>query len=205
MANVSFTPTFHHTDYIDNRDRVQAGGPNGFNARFRALEADLTTLSTVITDVDTTLDTLGAGPPPTQHTLTLSPALVPVAGASAWVIDTAGYASRSGTLTTLAGVQSVSVPNGARLVSLRSLGQNSGTGTLRITLLRARLLSAVTTAERIARVTGDTNPFDRNESADANFALVDTTAFRYFILATLDGAVAGDTVTLSGFQVIYTA
>lgn len=205
MAEISFTPTFHHTDYVDNRDRVQAGGPNGFNARFRALEADLTTLSTVITDVDGALDTLGAGPAPTQHTLTLSPALVPVVGSGAWSHDTSGYASRSGPLTTLAGLQSVPVPNGARLVSLRVLGQNSGTGTLRIALFRSRLLSAVAPAERISRVNGDTNPFDRNESADANFALVDTTVFRYFILATLDGAAAGDTVTLSGFQILYTA
>jgi hypothetical protein len=203
MANVSFTPTFHHTDYVDNRDRVQAGGPNGFNARFHAIESDLSTLATVVTDVDTALDTLGSGPPPSQHTLTLSPALVPVVAAGAWAHDTSGYAARSGPLTTLAGVQSVPVPDGARLISLRSLGQNSGTGTLRITLFRSRLLSAVAPAERIARVSGDTNPFDRNESADANFALVDTTVFRYFILASLDGAAAGDTVTLSGFQVIY--
>lgn len=52
MASVSFTPTFQHTDYVDNRDRVQAGGPNGFNARFRALQDDLGKLSEVITQVD---------------------------------------------------------------------------------------------------------------------------------------------------------
>jgi hypothetical protein len=55
MANVSFTPTFHHTNYRDNRDRVQADGPNGFNGRFRALETDLSNLSTVITEVDAAL------------------------------------------------------------------------------------------------------------------------------------------------------
>jgi hypothetical protein len=49
MANVSFTPTFRHTDYVDNRDRVQAGG---FNERFRALQEDLGKLSEVITEVD---------------------------------------------------------------------------------------------------------------------------------------------------------
>jgi hypothetical protein len=55
MTDVSFTPTFQHTDYVDNRDRVQAGGPNGFNARFRALQADLGKLSKVITDVNSAL------------------------------------------------------------------------------------------------------------------------------------------------------
>ena len=205
MASVSFTPTFHHTPYVDNRDRVQAGGPNGFNARFQAIETDLTSLSSVVTDVDTALDALGAGPPPTQHTLTLSPALTIVAGAGAWAHDSGGYASRSGPLTTLAGVQSVAVPDRARLVKLRCLGQNSGTGILRISLRRARLLSAVIPADQLALVTGNTNPFDLNPDVDPNFALVDTATFRYFILATLDGAAAGDTVTLSGFQVIYNA
>jgi hypothetical protein len=204
MANISFTPTFHPTDYVDNQDRVQAGGPNGFNARFRALETDLRKLSTVITDVDTALDQLGA-PTPTQHTLTLSPALVPVVNRGPWSYDSSGYASRTGPLTALTGVQPVSVPDGARLVSLRSLGQNSGTGTLHIDLLRSGLLTSVTPAERIARVTGDTNPFDHNEPADSGLALVDTARFRYLILADLAGAAAADTVTISGFQIIYTA
>ncbi|WP_326673428.1 hypothetical protein [Streptomyces canus] len=55
MTSVSFTPTFQHTDYVDNRDRVQAGGPNGFNARFKALQADLGKLSEVITKLDSAL------------------------------------------------------------------------------------------------------------------------------------------------------
>jgi hypothetical protein len=185
MANISFTPTFHPTDYVDNQDRVQAGGPNGFNARFRALETDLRKLSTVITDVDTALDQLGA-PTPTQHTLTLSPALVPVVNRGPWSYDSSGYASRTGPLTALTGVQPVSVPDGARLVSLRSLGQNSGTGTLHIDLLRSGLLTSVT-------------------PADSGLALVDTARFRYLILADLAGAAAADTVTISGFQIIYTA
>jgi hypothetical protein len=205
MADVVFNPTFRHTDYVDNRDRVQAGGPNGFNARFRALAADLTTLHDVVTDVNTALVALGQGPGPVQQTLTLSPALAPVAGSGAWIQDTAGFASRSGPLTSLAGVQSVSLPHGARMASFHTLGQNSGTGTLRVSLMRSRLLSTVAPAERLARVTGDTNPFDLNAPVDPNNAVVDTVQFRYFVLATLDGAAAGDTVTLSGFQVLYTA
>jgi hypothetical protein len=204
MADVSFTPTFHHTNYVDNRDRVQAGGPNGFNVRFAAIEADLITLSDVVADVDAVLDSLGT-PAATQHTLSISPALTVVAGSGAWALDSAGYASRNGPLTTLAGVQPVPLPNGATLVSFRVVGQNSGTGSLRISLLRARLLSAVAPADRIARVTGDVNPFDRIENADPAFAAVDTTQFRYFVLATLDGAAAADVVTLSGFQILYKA
>ncbi|MFD7297818.1 hypothetical protein ACFV9W_31420 [Streptomyces sp. NPDC059897] len=205
MANVSFSPTFRHTDWVDHRDRVQAGSPNGFNARFRALEKDLTTLSTVVADVDTALDELGAGPAPTQHTLSLSPALAPGMDGGAWVHDASGHAARTGGLTRLAGVQSVSVPHGARLVSLRALGQNASVaGRIQITLLRCRLLSVGSVAERIAGILGDTDPFDRTESADASFSLVDTTAFRYFIYALLKDSGAGDTVTLSGFQIVYT-
>jgi hypothetical protein len=204
MADVSFTPTFHHTNYVDNRDRVQAGGPNGFNVRFSAIEADLISLSDVVSDVDTVLDSLGT-PTATQHTLSISPSLTVVAGSGAWAHDAAGYASRNGPLTTLAGVQPAAVPNGATLISLRVVGQNSGTGSLRISLLRAKLLAAVAPADRIARVTGDVNPFDRLENADPAFALVDTTQFRYFVLATLDGATAADVVTLSGFQILYKA
>jgi hypothetical protein len=204
MADVTFTPTFHHTAYVDNRDRVQAGGPNGFNARFSAIEDDLTTLSTVVGKVDAALDALGA-PAPTQRTLTLTPSLAPVAGRGAWTSDAAGYASRTGPLTQLSGVQWVPLPHDAVLVSLRALGQNSGTGSLRITLFRSRLLSVVAQPEQIARVSGNTNPFDDNDPAVANLAQVDTTAFRYFLLVTLDGAANTDVVTLSGFQVVYTA
>lgn len=204
MADVSFTPTFHHTNYVDNRDRVQAGGPNGFNVRFSAIEADLITLADVVSAVDAVLGSLGT-PAATQHTLSLSPSLTVVAGSGAWAHDAAGYAYRNGPLTTLAGVQPVPVPNGATLVSFRVVGQNSGTGSLRISLLRGRLLSAVAPADRIARITGDVNPFDRIENADLAFAAVDTTRFRYFVLATLDGAGAADDVTLSGFQIIYKA
>jgi hypothetical protein len=204
MADVSFTPTFHHTDYVDNRDRVQAGGPNGFNARFSTIETDLKTLSTVVGKVDAALDALGA-PTPTQRTLTLTPAFVPVAGAGAWTHDASGFASRTGALTTLSGVMPAALPNGAVLVSLRALGQNSGTGSLRVSLLRSRLLPAVVPAERIVRVTGAGNPFDVSEQADPNLAQVDTTAFRYLLLATLDGATGSDVVTLAGFQVFFTA
>jgi hypothetical protein len=204
MADVSFTPTFRHTDYVDNRDRVQAGGPNGFNARFSAIQADLTTLSTVVGQVDAELDALGA-PTPTQRTLTLTPSFLPVVNAGAWSHDASGFANRVGNLTTLSGLMPVPLPHGAVLGSLRALGQNSGTGSLRITLFRSRLLAAVAPVERIVRVNGDANPFDQRESVPSSLAQVDTTAFRYFLLATLDGATASDVVSLFGFQVVFTA
>ena len=60
MADVSFTPTFTHTPWVDNRDRVQAAGPNGFNIRFSQLQSDLQTLSSVVSTIDTELAALAS-------------------------------------------------------------------------------------------------------------------------------------------------
>ncbi|MDP9696693.1 UNVERIFIED_ORG: hypothetical protein J2X79_004276 [Arthrobacter globiformis] len=71
MSDISFTPTFHHTDYVDNRDRVQAGGPNGFNARFRALATDLGKLSDVLTEVGDALQQRPSAEPLVDQTVTI--------------------------------------------------------------------------------------------------------------------------------------
>jgi hypothetical protein len=205
MADITFTPTFKHTPWVDNQDRVQAGGTNGFNVRLTAVQTDFGTLSTVVGQVNTALQALGQSPPLTTHQLTLSPALVPVTGSSAWAHDTDGYAVRTGPLTALAGLQTVNVPNGATLVSLRVPGQNSGTGLLTIGLYRSKLLATPAPAERLAQVTGNTNPFDSSSTVDPGVAIVDTATYRYFILANLIGASAADVVSLSGFQVTYQA
>ena len=85
MANVSFTPSFTHTPWVDNRDRVQAAGPNGFNVRFAALQADLGSLAGVVQQIDTALDALEAGPGAQTRVVTQAPVLSPISGAGAWV------------------------------------------------------------------------------------------------------------------------
>lgn len=40
-----YVPKFSHSDWIDNEDRVQAGGENGFNIRFHKLEAEFAALA----------------------------------------------------------------------------------------------------------------------------------------------------------------
>jgi hypothetical protein len=42
---------FHHTDWLDNVDRVQAGGANGFNQRFRSLETEFVSIQHVMDNV----------------------------------------------------------------------------------------------------------------------------------------------------------
>jgi hypothetical protein len=205
MADVVFTPTFHHTPWIDNRDRVQAGGLNGFNVRLTAVETDFQSVSTVVAQVNTALHALGQTPGATTHTLTVSPALVVISGSSAWSHDSNGFAVRTGAFTSLAGLMSVNMPDGATLVSLRALGQNNGAGALRVNLFRSQLLAVPAPAERLARVTGDTNPFDNTSAVDPGLAAVDTSQYRYFLTVTLDNATTADIVSLSGFQIIYTA
>lgn len=202
---VNFTPTFTHQPWVDNRDRVQAGGPNGFNIRFAQLQSDLQTLSGVVTTIDTTLDELAQEPAAQARVISIPPLLTPTASDPSWQLDRAGYAVKPGPQISLSGIAPLVVPNGVQLSRLRASGQNSGSGRLRVTLMRARLLGPPAPAELIARVTGDADPFDATVAADSATAVVDTTTYRYFILATLDLAAAADTVSLAGFQVTYLA
>lgn len=203
--SVSFTPTFTHAPWVDNRDRVQAAGPNGFNVRFGALQADLQTLSTVVSDIDTALDALAAGPGAQQHVLTMPPFLTTTFGSQGWVFDQAGYASKPAGQTSVAGIAPVVIPPSVTLSTFRASGQNSGAGSVRISLMRAHLLGAPAPADRLARVTGDAMPFDNTVAVDPTMTTVDTSTYRYFVLATVDGAGAGDTISLAGFQITYLA
>lgn len=205
MADINFAPTFRHTPWVDNRDRVQAGGPNGFNVRFDALEADLQTLSGVVTEIDGVLDVLGQAPAAVAQVLTLPPMLSATSTSGPWALDTNGYAIRPAAQTSIAGIAAAVIPNGVQLSSFRASGANSGAGTLRISLMRGRLLGGPTPADRLARVIGDANPFDNSVNVDPQFARVDTTTFRYFVLAQLDNAQTADVVSLSGFQITYLA
>lgn len=80
MADIVFRPTFVHKEFVDgpDGDRVRADEPNGFNARFGAIESDLRQLSTVVGQIDTALDRRGTGP--AGHVLTLAPLLLWAAG-----------------------------------------------------------------------------------------------------------------------------
>ena len=80
MAEPSFTPTFHHTDWVDNVDRVQAGGPNGLNVRLNAIEADLHQVSIVVGQIDAALDQHRTGTTPRQQRVNVPTSLVTRAG-----------------------------------------------------------------------------------------------------------------------------
>jgi hypothetical protein len=205
MADFSFTPTFTHTPWVDNKDRVQAGGTNGFNVRFAALENDLQTMSTVVGQIDAAVEALQAGTGPVSHVLTIAPVLNAVTTGAPWSLDTSGYAVRPSASTSCIGLAPITLPNNITLSSLRTSGQNSGAGLLKISLWRAHATGPATAGDQIATLNGDANPFDHTATITGSFAAVDTTTYRYFVLAQLAGAATADVVTIASFQITYLA
>lgn len=78
MANISYTRTFTHDDWIDNEDVVQAGGEKGFNQKFHAIESELDKISTTFGAANTAINAiqrvnfLQANPPVTLAANTAS-------------------------------------------------------------------------------------------------------------------------------------
>lgn len=197
MSPVVYTSGFRHQDWIDNQDRVEAGGDNGFNVRFHGLEGEFRTLEGVVTQISNAIDGLSAAPPVHELTTALSPALLP--SGTSWDL-LPGTASKRYGETEAAGTMSVSIPDGHRLLSFRAIGQKAGAGNLTLAISRARF-SAGATPELIAQIAPTTpGAFDATEQIGAN-ARVDNSTFKYFLTADLDSAAEGDTVVLNGFQI----
>src|SRR5262245_25186839 len=114
MADLSFTQTFHHTDWVDDVDRVRAAEPNGFNTRFNAIETDLQQLSAVVAQIDAVLSQGATGTK--QRRLTLPPALVTPQGATPWVIGGTGAASVTPG-SSASGLLNLLLPNGVTLLA----------------------------------------------------------------------------------------
>jgi hypothetical protein len=51
MAGITYNRNYHHQDWIDGQDIVQAGSERGFNVEFHALETEFDTISGVITQI----------------------------------------------------------------------------------------------------------------------------------------------------------
>jgi hypothetical protein len=52
LTPITYTPTFQHLDWVDNVDRVQAGGDHGFNIEFHNLEKEFASLYQTILHAD---------------------------------------------------------------------------------------------------------------------------------------------------------
>jgi hypothetical protein len=200
VADISFVPTFHHVEFVDddgqvpNPDRVRADEPNGFNKRFHDIETDLTTLAGVVTAIDTAIK--GHATPSTTARLTLPPSLVAINLGSNWTITATGAAT-STTSTDVAGLLEVTVPPNMVFASLRVVGVNASTVTL------SRVAIGSSTVDTIAQITAAAGPFDQTKQATAGPAGPTSDKFRYFINASAPAATSPNNLAvLSMFQLV---
>jgi hypothetical protein len=131
---ISYNRQFSHKNWIDFVDSVQAGGTNGVNGRFHAIETEFDTLSTVVSEINTALQV----PTPRPRTILFPPSQLGAGffivgpGAPAWVPEFFGFAATPTTDSPAAysnkavGLMIVNLPDGATLQSLRVTGASAG-------------------------------------------------------------------------------
>ncbi|WP_428338696.1 hypothetical protein [Mycobacterium sp.] len=206
---ISYTRTFAHTDWVDNVDRVQAGGDNGFNGRFHSVEAEFDVVSGVFNQVGTQLGTLeqqvsalGTG---IARTVSIAPVLA-AAGPTGWDTSSPGVARKPSTATSAHGAVAVALPAGAQITAFRALGNNAGTGSILLDLMGQGLDGQGQAPVVRITINAQQAPFDitKNPVGGSGRDFIDPDS-SYFILARLDNAGAADNVFLTGFQVLYQA
>ncbi|WP_427924407.1 hypothetical protein [Streptomyces sp. cg40] len=202
MADIVFQPTFVHQEFVDgpDGDRVRAAEPNGFNARFGAIESDLRQLSTVVGQIDAAVDRRGTGP--ADHVLTLAPMLQGAAGGTLpWRITPSG-AAQFGQDEDAYGLMEVALPDNVRLTSFRVMGQ-VGVNVVGLAVLLSRVKIPGGTPEVLAGISGATDPFDSSADVDPSLAVTQTATYRYIVQASVINS--GTSVTLAAFQIAYTS
>lgn len=196
---VSYTPGFTHTDWVDNQDRVQAAGGNGFNGRFHAIEAEFAALQIVVQDISNALVALNVTRPPQTVISTLTPTLVlvgvPSVNTHQW-LHGEGYAFLlSGQMAD--GMMDVQLPDGSTINTLRVIGSKgsnvipTGSGVLTVTLYRqpTALASSFEPVAVVSIADAQVGDFDEpRRPISQAVAKVATQQFRYFLVARLDAA-----------------
>ncbi|WP_030795941.1 hypothetical protein [Streptomyces sp. NRRL S-337] len=196
---ISFEPTFKHTPWVDAVDRVAAGGDNGFNIRFQRLEADLGMVGRRFTDVSAALDALAATAE-VVRSVNIAPVLSAV-GPAGWDISTAGEASKPPESDEAQGAVPVTLPASGAITGFRAFGRCSGTGKLKVDLVRRKLTGGAET--KIVQIVAQPDQAFPPEKAPAPADAVIDAGASYFIVAHTDGAAKEDTMVLTGFQVTY--
>ena len=194
MVDVTYTPTFHHDFWVDRRDRCEAEGSNGFNARFQAIQSDLQQLSTVVDELSVAIAAIaaaGANPLPVPNVVTFTPVLRATPGAQPWSTgDTGAQGSFFGVFGSL-GVANIAPPDGVTLTGIRVVGDFNGDFageaemTITVSRVPVRLTSPPTAPVVIASAFTGFFPthYDTVMTVAAANAVVDLNAFRYFITA----------------------
>ncbi|MFI9328833.1 hypothetical protein ACIGZJ_14945 [Kitasatospora sp. NPDC052868] len=196
-----YVPKFSHTDWIDNEDRVQAGGEKGINIRFHDLEDEFKSLA------DKHLNPLIRATVREESFLSLVPILtptkVPDSGTQPplpWLLAT-DVAQKAPGAEEAHGLMNVVLPEGAELKSFLVRGTRpSDTSIITVTLFRKDFSGAG--ADPLFRVG------TLGTAADPLVpgATVTNRTHRYFITADLTKAataVGADSVKLSCFQISY--
>lgn len=209
MPNITYTPTFHHNQWVDNVDRVQAGGDNGFNVRFNTIEADLQRVGQVVQTINTALSSLGqvvSAP----VTIGLTPVLLPFGANPPWSAISWSRVSGGVPLGTFVekptaqdqawGVLPLSLPNGVKLTNLKVLGELTGAGDVTTELFKETRADPFTRGALVA-VTGLSGAA-APPSPIAGTPIFDGAASLYYLLTRVQNA-GGSTVRLRGFQLTY--
>ncbi|WP_426367441.1 hypothetical protein [Streptomyces sp. E-08] len=190
-----YKPQFTHKDWIDNQDRVQAGGEDGLNRRFHLLEEEFAGLAE--NQINPIIESLGT---PTRH-LTLTPALVSYSDAGAEVppwsqhIDTVEKPTDA---TEAHGFMNVVLPDGALVRSLLVTGSNlSSTGTLRVALVGVDITIGGGTGFLVESTSLGTPAGPPGEVKISN----DT--HRYYLTVDVSGAEEDKSVTVFCVQLAY--
>jgi len=206
--SVSYTPSFSHVDWVDNQDRVQAGGGNGINIRFHGIEAEFATLSLIVQAVNDALTALAVKPPPAPQTTAITPALVPTTS-----LPTGQWQHQPGSAyirgqATAAGMMTVQLPSGATVNTLRLIG-NKGSGNVTVVLVRQPIAdgSAPQPVATAFVAKSQNGTFDQSFSANPANSGVDPGQYRYYLTANVDSADANDPVgvVLDSILITYTS
>ncbi|MER5961468.1 hypothetical protein [Streptomyces sp. NPDC002057] len=175
-----YRPQFTHKDWIDNQDRVQAGGEEGLNRRFHQLEDEFAGLAK--NQINPMLAVLGTA---TRH-LTLVPALIAYTDAEvevpAWaqaidmVEKPAGEAAAHGFMNVL-------LPDGVLVRSLLMTGANqSSKGTLTVALKGRKIDNG-----DVAKTLVGTTRLDVAVEPEGE-AEIENESHRYFLTVDVEGA-----------------
>ncbi|WP_225731759.1 MULTISPECIES: hypothetical protein [unclassified Nocardia] len=202
--DIEFTRTFRHHPWADQKDLVVADGTEGFNIRFKALEADLDTLRDRFADVGVALDSVVA--PKADRILTVTPFFAPV-DQFPWYLGQVGIAKRDPSSTSgpgqVNGVLPVSMPPSGTIASLRVVGSGASNGPVTVRLLRSDPQGRITEVAKVQpppTPNGDT-PFDVTSPANPANATIDPLSV-YVITAEFVSRVKDELMQISGLQLL---
>ncbi|MFD0277834.1 hypothetical protein ACFVHB_28545 [Kitasatospora sp. NPDC127111] len=195
MSIPFYVPAFTHQDWIDNQDRVQAGGEKGLNIRFHNLEAEFRRLA------DFHLNEVIRTVAPAQRCLSLAPLLTfngGNPGIVAWVII-GDLAQKPVADLGANGIMNVTLPDGVTITSLTVTGEAPDPlGDVRLSLaLRSKAVDESGTVKDIAQAVKFNTAFPALETT-----VVKNTDNKYFIEASVSKA-ANVQVKIFCFQIRY--